>query len=94
MSARERIALYALGIGIFALGTMIYRHLAQGEPIHFENLWLILILPALFGYFTWLRWDWAPGEGRRQYLRDKEAAARFRREIEAHKQAARHEGHE
>jgi hypothetical protein len=89
VSAKEKIALYALGIGIFALGTQIYRHVTEGEPIQFENLWMILVLPPLFGYFIWLRWDWAPTEGRKRYLREKEAAARFRREIEAQDRGGR-----
>jgi len=91
---KQKVALYALGIGIAGLGAVIYRHLANGEPIHLENLWWALIFPPLAGFFIWLRWDWAPREGRAQYLRDRQAAARFRREIEAQKEAAGHEGQE
>jgi hypothetical protein len=57
---KDKIALYSLGIGIFALGGTIFNHLAYAKPISLERPPLILIIAPLFGYLIWLRWDWAP----------------------------------
>ena len=45
----------------------------QGTPFDPALLWIILILSPVFGAIIWLRWDWAPREGRR---RRAERAAR------------------
>lgn len=84
---KTKIALYALGIGIFVLGSLIYNHLVHGEAINLGGLLLAMILLPLFGWLIWLRWDWTPNEGREQYERDKRAAAEFRAKIEAEKAA-------
>jgi hypothetical protein len=82
---KTKIALYALGIGIFVVGSLIYNHLVHGEAINLGRLWLAMILLPLFGFFVWLRWDWTPNEGRKQFERDKKAAAEFRAKIESEK---------
>jgi len=63
---KGKIALYSLGIGIIALGGLIYNHLVHGEPILLDHLPLILVLAPVFGFFLWLRWDWAKEERQRK----------------------------
>lgn len=63
---KEKIALYALGIGIVVLGSAIYGHLVDGEPIHLGRLLVVLFLGPVFGYFIWLRHDWAEPIGKRK----------------------------
>jgi len=65
MRKRDRIILYSLLIGIIATGGLIYNHLANGTPIQLERLIFVMLLLPVFGYFMWLRWDWAPEEGRK-----------------------------
>lgn len=75
MRKQDKIILYSLLIGIFALGNLIYSHLASGTQIELDRLPVAMVLVPVFGYFIWLRWDWAPKEGR-------EARERQRRERE------------
>lgn len=84
---KSKVAFYAIGIGIFAVGSLIYDHLAHGEQINLGRLFLAMILLPIFGFFIWLRWDWAPNEGRKQFEQDKKDAAEFRARIEAEKAA-------
>lgn len=60
-----RVAIYSIGIGIAVLATIIYRHLVMGVPIAFDRLLLACLLLPVFGFLIWLRWDWAPAEGRK-----------------------------
>ncbi|EAQ30455.1 hypothetical protein NAP1_06745 [Erythrobacter sp. NAP1] len=85
---KEKIALYSLGIGIFVLGSVIYDHLVHGEAIQLGRLWLAVLLLPVLSYFIWLRWDWAPKEGRERSKRERQAAKEFRRQVEAEKAAA------
>lgn len=62
---KGRIALYALGIGIVTLSSVIFNHLAYGKPILLDRLPLIVLIAPLLGYFIWLRWDWAPAQRRK-----------------------------
>ncbi|AWW75029.1 hypothetical protein CD351_11385 [Erythrobacter sp. KY5] len=84
---KEKIALYSLGIGIFVLGSVIYDHLVHGEAIQLGRLWLAVLLLPVLGYFIWLRWDWAPNEGRKRFKRERQAANEFRQKVEAEKAA-------
>ena len=68
---KEKVALYSLGIGILAVGGSIFNYLANGKPIVLERLTLVLILAPLFGYFIWLRWDWAPAKRREKLQRQR-----------------------
>lgn len=63
---KERVALYSLGIGIFALAGAIFNHLAYGKPIRHEALVMIPFLSLVFGSFIWLRWDWAKAQRSKQ----------------------------
>lgn len=56
---KAKVALYALVIGIFTLGSAIYNHLVHGKPILLERLPMILVIAPVLGFFIWLRWDWA-----------------------------------
>ena len=56
---KEKVALYALVIGILTLGSAIYNHLVHGKPILLERLPMILVIAPVLGFFIWLRWDWA-----------------------------------
>ncbi|WP_086734792.1 hypothetical protein [Erythrobacter colymbi] len=62
---KEKVALYSLGIGIFATGGAIFNHLVHGKPIRLELLFFTPLIALVFGYLLWLRWDWAPEEGRK-----------------------------
>jgi hypothetical protein len=37
----------------------------MGAPIAFDRLLLACLLLPVFGFLIWLRWDWAPAEGRK-----------------------------
>lgn len=62
---KGKVAVYTLGIGIIALAGAIFNHVAHGKPILLDRLPLVFLVMPVFGYLLWLRWDWAPEEGRR-----------------------------
>ncbi|MCZ8136417.1 MAG: hypothetical protein O9266_08935 [Porphyrobacter sp.] len=62
---KARVLLYGLGIGIFGTGATIYNHLFHGKPIRIEVLAMMPLIALIFGFLMWLRWDWAPEEGRK-----------------------------
>lgn len=65
MRKQDKIIFYCLLIGIFVLGNLIYSHLASGTQIKLDRLLGVMVLVPVFGYLIWLRWDWAPKEGRK-----------------------------
>ncbi len=74
---KQKVLLYALGIGILGIGFAIFNHFAYDKPILPERFFLIAMLVPVFGYLHWLRWDWAPEAGdearvRRKRERDSE----------------------
>lgn len=77
---KEKVALYTLGIAIFALGALIYNHLVNGEPIVLGQLVYVLILPPIGGFMIWLRWDWA--QAKRREKRAERARRKARRDAE------------
>tara|TARA_B100000678_G_scaffold253108_2_gene229469 strand:+ start:127 stop:354 length:228 start_codon:yes stop_codon:yes gene_type:complete len=73
MTNAEKIAFNTLlfvGIGV---AVAIY----EGTPFDPRHLFLLLLVAIPMGALLWLRWDWAPREGRRR-------RAERRRKREAH----------
>ena len=62
MRTAEKIILNAIVVVGVAVATAMYK----GIPFDSRSLGFLLLLALPFGALLWLRWDWAPKEGRRR----------------------------
>ena len=69
----RNLAINAFLFVVVALSALIWKR----EPFDPALLWTILIASPVVGAFLWLRWDWAPKEGRR-----RRAERKRRKELE------------
>lgn len=53
----SRMLWYGLLAGIAALAIMIYRHLADGEPIRMADLPVLIVAMPVAGVLIWMRID-------------------------------------
>ena len=73
MTNGEKIALNAVLFVGLGVGAAIY----EGTPFDAKYLLVLIVVAVPIGALLWLRWDWAPKEGRkRRAERRREREAR------------------